>query len=140
MTRLSTDLKVMLRSYEGHTFILVVIDEVTNFMVTIPIYWSRLEWISDALRKHVFNKYSIPDCMIMYQDSAFTSALIDCLFKKLGIKIKTVAPHNHHTIQAEQGIKSLAIILMKHLTASSQYWPNAYHFKCKVIILFVVQI
>ena len=37
-TRLSMDLKVMPRYYKGHTFILVVIDEVINFMVTIPIH------------------------------------------------------------------------------------------------------
>ena len=40
------------------------------------------------------------------------------LFKKLGIKIKTVAPYNHQSLQAEHGIKSLSNILNKHLTKS----------------------
>ena len=76
MTRLSIDLKVMSRSYKGHKFILVVIDEVNNFMVTIPIYQSRSEEIGDALIEHVFSKYSIPECIIMDQDSMFNSIRI----------------------------------------------------------------
>ena len=44
------------------------------------------------------------------------------LFKKLGIKIKTVAPYNHQSLQAEHGIKSLSNILTKHLTKSGDMW------------------
>ena len=95
MTRLSIDLKVMARYYKGQKIFLVVIDEVTNFMVTIPIYQSRSEEIGDALIEHVFSKYSIPECMIMDQDSAIMSALINNFFKELGIKIKTLAIYNH---------------------------------------------
>ena len=40
------------------------------------------------------------------------------LFKKLSIKIKTVAPYNHQSLQAEHGIKSLSSILTNHLTKS----------------------
>ena len=51
-------------------------------------------------------------------DSAFMSSLMSYLFKKLGIKIKTVAPCNHQSLQAEHCIKSLSNILTKHLTKS----------------------
>ena len=44
------------------------------------------------------------------------------LFKKLGIKIKTVAPYNHQSLQAEHGIKSLSNILTKYLTKSGDMW------------------
>ena len=57
MTRLSMDLKVMPKSYKGHRIILVVIDEVTNVMVTIPNQ-SRSEEIGDALIEHMFSKYT----------------------------------------------------------------------------------
>ena len=58
----------------------------------------------------------MPDYMIIDQDSVFMSALINYLFKGLGIKNKTVAPYNHKSLQAEHGITSLATILTKHLT------------------------
>ena len=58
----------------------------------------------------------------MDQDSAFISTLMNYLFKRLGIKIKTVGLYNHQSLQAEYGIKSLSTILTKHLTAQGQNW------------------
>ena len=52
----------------------------------------------------------------MDQDSVFMSSLLNYLFKKLYIIIKTVAPYNHQALQAEPGIKSLSAILTKHFT------------------------
>ena len=52
------------------------------------------------------------------------SSLINYLFKKYGVKIKTIAPYNHQSLQAEHGIKSLSNILTKHLTNLDQMWPK----------------
>ena len=60
----------------------------------------------------------------MDQDSAFISSLMTCLLNKLNIKIRTVAPYNHQSLQAEHGIKSLSTILTKHLTNLGQMWPK----------------
>ena len=60
----------------------------------------------------------------MDQDSTFMSSLINYLFKKLNIKIKTVAPYNHQSLQAEHGITSLSMIITKHLTNLGQMWPK----------------
>ena len=38
--------------------------------------------------------------------------------------IKTIAPFNHQSLQAEHGIKSLTHILTKHLTGLGQMWTN----------------
>ena len=62
--------------------------------------------------------------MIMDLDSAFISSLMNYLFKRLGIKIKTVAPNNHQSLQAEHGIKLLSKILTKHLTGLGEMWPD----------------
>ena len=60
----------------------------------------------------------------MDQDSAFMSTLMSYLFKRLKIKLKTVAPCNHKSLQLEHGIKSLSKILAKHLTEQRQMWPK----------------
>ena len=60
----------------------------------------------------------------MDQDSAFMSSLMTYLFHKFNIKIKTVAPYNHQSLQAEHGIKSLTHILNKHLTSLGQMWTK----------------
>ena len=115
MSRLSMDLKVMPRSHKGHKYILSVIDEVTNFLVRIPIFQARSEEIGEALLEHVRTKHCIPDYIIMDQDSAFMSSLMTYLFHRLNIKIKTLAPYE---------IKSLTHILTKHLTGLGQMWTK----------------
>ena len=117
LSKLSMDLKVMPRLQKGHKFILCIIDEMTNYLITVPIYHSRSEEVGEALIEHVISKYYAPDATIMDQDSAFIH-----LFRKLNIKIKTVAPYNHQSLQAEHGIKSFSRILTKHLTGQGQMW------------------
>ena len=58
----------------------------------------------------------------MDQDSAFMSSLMNYLFRKFEIKVKTVAPYNHQSLQMEHGIKSLSNVLMKHLMENGQRW------------------
>ena len=116
----------MPHSSKGHKFILCIIDVVTNYLITVPIYQSKAEEIGEALIEHIMTKYCVLDCIIMDQDSAFMSSLINYLFNKFDIKIKTVMPYNHQSLQAEHGIKSLSTILTKHLTNLGQMWPKVF--------------
>ena len=52
------------------------------------------------------------------------SSLMTYLLNKFGIRIKTVAPYNNQSLQAEHGIKLLSHILTKHLTNLGQMWPK----------------
>ena len=114
----------MPKSHKGHKFILCVIDEMTNYLITMPIYQARSEEVWDVLIDNVITKYGIPDCMIMDQDIAFMSKIMNYLFKRLNIKVKTVAPFNHQSLQVEHGIKSLSSTLIKHLTKQGQMCPK----------------
>ena len=79
--------------------------------------------------ENVIMKYCVPEYIILGLDSGFMTPLWNYLFKKLDIKIKTVASYNHQSLHAEHGIKSLSTILMKHLTSlgqiGSKYLPLA---------------
>ena len=52
------------------------------------------------------------------------SLLMTYLLNKFNIKIRTVAPYNHQSPQAEHRIKSLSTILTKHPTNLGQMWPK----------------
>ena len=73
-----------------------IIDEVTNYLVTVPIFQVRSEKIGEALIENIITKYCIPEYIIMDKDSAFMSSLMTYLSHKFDIKTKTVAPYNHH--------------------------------------------
>ena len=117
MSRLSMDLKVMPKSQKGHKYILCIIDEVTNYLITVPTFQARSEEVGEAILEHVITKHCIPD-------SALMSSLMCYLFHRLNIKIKMIGPYNHQSIQAEHGIKSLTHILTKHLTGLGQMWTK----------------
>ena len=106
LSRLSMALKVMPRSYRGHKYIVCIIDEVTKYLVTIPIQQAKSEEVGDALIENVITKYCIPEYIIMDQDSTFMSSLMNHLLHKFHIKVKTGVPYNHQSLQAEHGIKS----------------------------------
>ena len=139
MSRLIMDLKVMPKSQKGHKYVLCVIDEVTNFLITVPIFQARSEEVGEALLEHVITKHCIPDYIIMDQDSAFMSSLMSYLFHRLNIKIKTIAPYNHQSLQAEHGIKSLTHILTKHLTGLGQMWTKYLSLATLHITLLIAQ-
>ena len=122
LLRLSMDLKVMPRSYKDDRYILCVIDEVTNYIITTPMKQAKSEEVGEALINSVFSKYCVPDYMIMDLDSAFMSSLMSYLFQRLGIKIKTVAPYNHQSLQAKHGMIPLPNILTKYSTKSGEMW------------------
>ena len=124
LSRLSMDLNVMPKSHKGHKFILCLIDEVTNYLITVPMYHAKSKEVGEALIEHIITKYCIPEYIIMDQDHAFMSSLMTYLLNKFNINIKTVTPYNHLSLQAEHGIKSLSNILTKHLTNLGQMWPK----------------
>ena len=86
LSRLSMNLKFILRSYKGQKFILCIIDEVANYLITVLIHQSRSEEIGDTLIENVISKYCMPDYIMMDLDSAFMSSIMNYLFKKLNIK------------------------------------------------------
>ena len=116
------DLKVMPRSQKGHWFILCIIDEVTNYLITTPLYEAKSKEVGEALIENVITKFGTPDYMIMDQDSAFMSSSMSYLFRTLKITIKTIGPYNHKSLQAEHSIKSLSNILSKCFTDQGQMW------------------
>ena len=61
MSRLSIDLKVMPRSQKGHCYILCVIGEVTNYLITAPLYQAKSEEIENTLMENAISKFGTPE-------------------------------------------------------------------------------
>ena len=64
LSRLGMVLKVMPQSEKGHKSILCIIDEVTNYLIAVPIYQLKAKEIGDALIENVITKYCVPDCIM----------------------------------------------------------------------------
>ena len=51
------DLKVMPRLQKGHQYILCIIDKMTNYLITTPLYQARSEEVGEALIENVITKF-----------------------------------------------------------------------------------
>ena len=75
----------MYRAHTHHKFILVVTDEVTNNLVTIPLYRGTSLEIEEALIKPTICKRGPPGYLIFDEDHAFLSSVMQYIYKRLVI-------------------------------------------------------
>ena len=118
MTRISMDIKQMPMN-KGYSHILVLLCEVSNYMVALPLSSTRTQNIIETFQRGYLAYFGPPTHIICDQDPAFTSSLMEAFVTQLNIKVILVSPTNHKSLQAEHGIKSLSGLLVKHL---SQVW------------------
>ena len=107
MTKISMDIKQMPVN-KGYSHILVLLCEVTNYMVALPLMSAGTPHILDAFQRGYLAYFGPPTHIVCDQDPAFTSSLMEAFVTQLNIKVSLVSPTNHQSLQAEHGIKSLS--------------------------------
>ena len=112
----------MPNSENGYNYILVMLCEISNFIVTAPLFTATSPEICKALQDNLISVFGTPVKLICDQDPAFMSHLTQTMLQSYGIKLITVSPTNHKLLLAEHGIKSLSNIIMKHLTGLGTDW------------------
>ena len=128
MSKLSYHITYVYRTSLGHSFILVVTDEVTNYLVTIQLWRGASHEVVEALLNYVFCKMS-HSCLIFNENQAFLSSIMPYSYKRLGIKLKTISPYNHGSLKAERHIRTINEMLAKQLTGIKQMWTHIIY-KC----------
>ena len=131
MTNISMDIKHMPASKSPYKYILVLLCDISNFLVATPMRRATAEEVCSILFDNFMAYYAVPMRIICDQDPAFMSSLCQWFFKAYGIQLVTVSPTNHKSLQAEHGIKSLSNILMKHLSGLGDNW----HLYCRPAML-----
>ena len=122
MTNISMDIKHMPPSKSPYKYILVLLCDISNFLVATPMKKATAEEVCSILFDNFMAYYAVPMRIICDQDPAFMSSLCRWFFKAYGIQLVTVSPTNHKSLQAEHGIKSLSNLLMKHLSGLGDDW------------------
>ena len=127
MTNISMDIKHMPAFKSPYKYILVLLCDISNFLVATPMRKATAEEVCSILFDNFMAYYAVPMRIICDQNPAFMSILCQWFFKAYGIQLVTVSPTNHKSLQAEHGMKSLSNILMKHLSGLGDNW----HLYCR---------
>ena len=122
LTNVSMDIKYMPTSSKRYKFLLVLLCEVSNFIVTHPMKEISSTHVCEILVDNFIAYFSTPVRIICDQDPSFLSSLSQYCFQQYGIKLVTVSPTNHRSLLAEHGIKSLGNLIMKHLSGFGKNW------------------
>ena len=122
LTKISMDVKEMVNSTNGYKYILVILCEVSNFMVALPLRSDTAKEVCDSLMNGYVKYFGTPTHIICDKDPSFMSSMCGYFYQQLGIQLITVSPTNHKSLMAEHGIKSLANILIKHLSGKGDNW------------------
>ena len=124
MSHVAMDIKHMPPSNTGCRYMLLLICELTKFIIAIPIRDTKAESVIEAF-KHGFIKYfGTPTHIVCDQDPAFMSHITQWFFNMTGMKPIVVSPTNHKSLQAEHGIKSIANALAKVLHGKGENWTD----------------
>ena len=97
MTRISVDIKQM-PANRGYSHILVLLCEVSNYMVALPPQSTRTQSILEAFQRGYLAYFGPPTHIICDQDPAFTSSLMEAFVTQLSIKVILVSPTNHKSL------------------------------------------
>ena len=125
------DIKHMLPSNDKYNYILVILCEVSNFIEAVPMKTATTPEICNAIMDSFMGYFGTPVRIVCNQDPSFMSHLTQWFLHTYGIQVTTASPTNHQSLMAEHGIKSVANILMKHLTGLRDNW----HQYCKSTML-----
>ena len=128
LTKISMDIKYMpatpATSGKPWKYLLILLCEVSNFVVLSPLKSTTTPEVCKAI-KHTFIAWYGPlECIICDQDAAFTSHLMAYFTKQYGIKLYTVSVHNHQSLLAKHGIKSLSSIIKYLMFQAQGPWIN----------------
>ena len=80
--------------------------------------------VCNAIMDSFMGYFGNPIRIVCDQDPAFMSHLTQWFLHTYEIHVTTASPTNHQSLMAEHEIKSLASILMKHLTGLGDNWPQ----------------
>ena len=107
----------------GYSYILVLLCEVSNYMVVLPLHSTKTPHVLQVFQKGYVAYFGPSTHIVCDQDVPFTSSLMQVFTEQLNIKMIMVSPTNHKSLLAEHGIKSLSNLLVKHLTEVWS-WPD----------------
>jgi hypothetical protein len=118
------DLKHMPISDNKFKYILVLLCEVSNYIILSPLRSTTAPEVCEAIINKLFAYFGTPTHIICDQDPAFLSTIMQYMMKQYDIKMFTVGTTNHKSLLAEHGIKSISNILMKHLSGLGKNWDH----------------
>lgn len=137
MAYISADIKYMPKGIYGYEFLLVVVCEITGFIVAIPLVKHDAVSIAHALLDKVVFLFGPPKTLIVDEDRALSSKVMHFILDALKVNLKIVSSHNHGSLKTERYIQTINNLITRQLTGKGKEWPLFVMSTCYAMNTFV---
>ena len=120
--KISLDFKYMPLSVTGFKHLMVACDEITRFVICVPLKTLDAETICEAILQKIVTTFGPPSCLITDAAASLTGKLVELLCRTLGIDQKVISVMNHGSLQVERHIQTLSNFLKVNLNQFGNDW------------------
>ena len=109
----------------GHTYILVGVDYVSEWVEAIPCKTNDHTVVLKFLKANIFSRFGVPKAIISDGGSHFCNKPFENLMAKYGVKHRVATPYHPQTSgQVELANKEIKTILMKVVNSNRKDWSS----------------
>ena len=134
---ISADIKYMPKGIYNYEFLLVIVCEVTGFVIAIPMVKHDAVTIAHALLEKLIFIFGPPRTLIIDEDRALSAKVMHYIFDALKVNVKLVSPHNHGSLKTERYIQTINNLITRQLTGKGREWPLYVMSTCYAMNTFV---
>lgn len=120
--RISLDFKTMPTSNTGYKHLMVACDQITRFLVCVPLQTLDAETICEAILQKIITIFGPPTMLITDAAKSLTGKLVELLCSSLNIDKKVISVCNHGSLQVERHIQTLSNFLKVNLGQFGSDW------------------
>ena len=116
------DLKVMPPSSQHHKYLLVLVCNITRYVILVPITSKEAHVVAEAiLQKCVFQFGPFAE-FISDQGREWDNSVVTYIFQALQVKQRFVSVGNHQSNKSERFIGTVSSLLTSYLTNNGRNW------------------
>ena len=121
----------------NYEFLLVIVCEVTGFVIAIPMIKHDAVTIAHALLEKLIFIFGPPKTLIVDEDRALSAKVMHYILDALKVNIKLVSPSNHGSLKTERYIQTINNLITRQLTGKGREWPLYVMSTCYAMNTFV---
>ena len=137
MAYVSADIKYMPKGIYNYEFLLVIVCEITGFVIAIPLIKHDAVTIAHALLEKLVFIFGPPQTLIIDEDRALSAKVMHYILDALKVTVKLVSPSNHGSLKTERYIQTLNNLITRQLTGKGREWPLYVTSTCYAMNTFV---
>ena len=137
MSYISVDIKYMPKGIYNYEFLLVIVCEITGFVLAIPLIKHDAVTIAHALLEKVIFLFGPPQTLIIDEDRALSAKVMHYILDALKVNVKLVSPSNHGSLKTERYIQTINNLITRQLTGKGREWPLYVTSTCYAMNTFV---